>query len=352
MRAFFFAVLLACFLGGQAAAVELPPELREALDGEAAEIASASSLEEGIASLLQTARREVGGLIRAGLSGCVKVLLVVVLCGVGEGALLAAGPTAGPPYVTLAGALAIVSLAAGDLKGLMGLGVETITELEQFSKALLPALAAAAAAAGQAGSAAARQVATVFFGDLLLTLICRFLVPMTYCFVALQTADVLVDGRLEKLVAGLKSVIAWFLRTSLLLFTGYLTLAGTVAGAVDAAAVRVTRSAISSAVPVVGGVVANAAETVLAGAAVLRNSIGIFGVLAALALCLLPFLRLAVQYLLYKAVALAAGIVGPKPLARLLDGLGSAFGLILGMTGSAAVVLLVSAISFLLVVTT
>ena len=44
--------------------------------------------------------------------------------------------------------------------------------------------------------------------------------------------------------------------------------------------------------------------------------------------------------------------LGPKPLADLLEGLGGAFGLILGMTGSAALLLLISIISSLLAVTT
>ena len=64
-----------------------------------------------------------------------------------------------------------------------------------------------------------------------------------------------------------------------------------------------------------------------------------------MAICLTPFLRLALQYLVYKgAAALCATVAQPK-LSGLIDAIGSAFGLVLGMTGAGALVLLVSLVS-------
>ena len=92
------------------------------------------------------------------------------------------------------------------------------------------------------------------------------------------------------------------------------------------------------------------AETVLSGAAVLKNSIGVFGVLAVLGTCAVPFLRIGIQYLLYKVAAFAAGTVSSPPLVKLVDRLGSAFGLILGMVGSCALLITVAVLSSLLAV--
>ncbi len=75
-----------------------------------------------------------------------------------------------------------------------------------------------------------------------------------------------------------------------------------------------------------------------------------FGLLAVLAICLTPFVTMAVQYLLYKLAAFLAGTVTEEPLAELIDALGSAFGLMLGMTGSCALALLISIISSVSVV--
>ena len=57
------------------------------------------------------------------------------------------------------------------------------------------------------------------------------------------------------------------------------------------------------------------------------------------------------QYLLYKLSAFLAAVVGAPELQALIDGLGGAFGLVLGMTGSCALVLLVSVLSSVAAVT-
>ena len=113
----------------------------------------------------------------------------------------------------------------------------------------------------------------------------------------------------------------------------------------DAAALKVAKAAISGVVPVVGSILSEATETVLAGAGMLKNTIGVFGMLGILAACAHPFLQLGVQYLLYKLTAFLASTVGPPGLCKLIDGLGGAFGLVLGMTGSCAFLLLISVLS-------
>ena len=75
------------------------------------------------------------------------------------------------------------------------------------------------------------------------------------------------------------------------------------------------------------------------------------GLLGVLALCAYPFLQLGIQYLLYKLTAFLASVIGDTELCGLIGGLGGAFGLILGMVGSCALVLLVSILASAAVVT-
>lgn len=64
--------------------------------------------------------------------------------------------------------------------------------------------------------------------------------------------------------------------------------------------VKAAKFTMSSLVPVVGGILSDAAETVLAGAGILKNAVGVFGMLAVLAMCVVPFLQLGIHYLAYK----------------------------------------------------
>ncbi|MBR3570678.1 MAG: stage III sporulation protein AE [Oscillibacter sp.] len=321
----------------------LPEAAGEYLDG--AEY-GASGFAGGVARILEGVRAKVGGVVRRRTKGAAAVLLSAILCGAVRSGCGDAEQTS--LCLSMAGALSVTALTAGSLEQLIGLGWKTIGELDEFSKAILPAMAAAVAATGSVNTATFQQVTTFFLVETLLSLMDGFLMPLTYLYIGLLTASCALSGNfLEALADGLKKFIAALLTNAVLLFTVYLSVCRILAGAADGMAVRAVRTAVTNTVPVVGGILAQVSESVLAGAGMLKNSLGVFGMLAVVAACAYPFLELGAQYLLYKAVAVLASVAGMPELRRLIDGLGGAFGLVLGMTGSAALLLFVSLLSFL-----
>ena len=349
MQAAALCLLALCLLAGQAAAAELPEGLARAAP-EAAALVSGNGEEgfgllSGAQALVEEGVADMGRYLASGVRAIAAIMAGVVLLGALESILPAGGNW---QYGTAAGALWITAMAAGDLTALIGLGRETIVEVSQLSKVLLPALAAAEAAQGGITSPSVRQVAAVFFADILLTVIERVLLPMVYLYIGTAAAGAVLEGDvMERIGELLKKVTGWILSGLLLLFTTYLTLSGAVAGAADAQAVKLAKSAVSAAVPVVGGILSETAESVLAGAGVMKGMVGAMGTLAVLGACLLPFLRLGCQYLLYQGASLVAATVGPKKLTRLIAALGDAFGLVLAMTAASALLLVISLVSSL-----
>ena len=320
---------------------ELPPEVEQALPREAGQLLKdvdhwdVNSFPEGLCAIWNHLRKDVNTVLRRQTRGAVSVLLVAVLCGLVSGFQKGVGDES--RFLPMAGGLAVTALTAGSLDSLMGAGTAVMEQMNTFSKALLPTLAAVSAISGGAVGATLRQIATVFFADLLLGLIHGLLMPMVYLYAGALAAGCCLADKL--------------LTAALLAFTLYLTVGGIFAGTVDSARVRVTKTAISGMIPVVGGIIAEASETVLAGAGLLKGAIGVFGLLGVLALCAYPFLQLGIQYLLYKLTAFLASVIGDTELCGLIGGLGGAFGLILGMVGSCALVLLVSILASAAVVT-
>lgn len=302
------------------------------------------SLDQGLSNLFSDALGQVGALFRVSLSTAMKLVVVVLLCSLAESAKVEEGD--GLQAVTMVGVLAITALTMTDMAAMIGLGRDTLEKMEEFSTLLLPAMAVLTAATGSITAAAARQGATVLFSQLLITAMDRLLIPLVYAFVAVSCAHAAVHNPgLKKIADLLKNTITFFLTALMLAFVGYLTASGAIAGSVDAAAVKAAKLAISRAIPVVGGILADTSESVLAGVGALRGTVGLVGLLVVLAVCITPFLRLALQFLVYKgAAALCATIAQPK-LSELIDAIGSAFGLVLGMTGAGALVLLVSLVS-------
>lgn len=341
-------------------AVSVPENLKDALPGEAdqildgtnEEIYDNNTLHRGIEKLWHSAKERILSLIHDNFGGIVLLLGVVLLCGVIDD-LYRSAENKGPDVVPMAGALMITMLSAGNLRSLIGMGLEALEQLDLFAKSLLPTLAAAVAACGGVITAGTRQVGTVFFANLLLTAIRRILVPLVCFYIAVSMADAMLpEIDLKRLRSGIGKIATWGLTSMLLLFTAYLTLSGAAGTAADSTAVRLTKSAISTAVPVVGGIISDATESVLAGAGLIKSSVGIFGMLGVLAICLTPFLHLAVQFLMYKLAAMLASAIGSESLIGLIDAIGSAFGLILGMVGACALLLLISVASFVSVVVT
>lgn len=335
---------------------ELPPEVERALPREAGQLLKdvdhwdVNSFPEGLCAIWNHLRKDVNTVLRRQTRGAVSVLLVAVLCGLVSGFQKGVGDES--RFLPMAGGLAVTALTAGSLDSLMGAGTAVMEQMNTFSKALLPTLAAVSAISGGAVGATLRQIATVLFADLLLGLIHGLLMPMVYLYAgALAAGCCLADKRLTAVAELLKTVCTKLLTAALLAFTLYLTVGGIFAGTVDSARVRVTKTAISGMIPVVGGIIAEASETVLAGAGLLKGAIGVFGLLGVLALCAYPFLQLGIQYLLYKLTAFLASVIGDTELCGLIGGLGGAFGLILGMVGSCALVLLVSILASAAVVT-
>lgn len=302
-------------------------------------------LDEGLRGVLDAGSEALPGIFRGAVQRCVLLLAVVLLCSLADGLTVSGGGTA-LPVVPLVGALAVAAVAVGDVNTLLGLGRDTLETMTDFANVLLPAAAALTAATGAIAGAAARQMAAALFSALLMNLISRLLVPLLYAYLAASVGHAALGSEALKRVAGmLKWAVTSILTVTLMAFVGYLTVSGVVAGSADAASVKAAKFAMSSAVPVVGGILSDAADMVLSSAGVLRAAVGIYGTVGVLMMCLVPFLRLGVHYLAYKLTAAVSAAVADSRTAGLIDAVGGAFGLILGMTGAAALLQLVALVS-------
>lgn len=298
---------------------------------------------EGLFSRLWSALGErLRGLWGEAAAGAVKLLAVAALIS----ACSAFATEISRRYVSIAGCLAVAGVAFGDASAWINTGAETIEELNLFSHALLPCLAATAAAGGSAAGAAAKYAATSLFMDVFITLSRSLLLPLAYALLAVRTASAALGN---SALDGAARLIKWLctLLTTVVMtaFTVYLSLSGAVTGAADVVTSKAAKTAISTALPVVGGIISDAAGTLVAGAGLLRSAVGALGAVVIAAICLTPFLALALRYLLYKAAAALAHCFADSDLAGLIGDVGGVFGLVLGVTGACAAMLYISIIS-------
>jgi stage III sporulation protein AE len=206
----------------------------------------------------------------------------------------------------------------------------------------------ALAAQGGGGSAAALYAGTAMFDALLSAAMERLLVPLVYVFLALSLLSAATGSTT---IAGMKKGLYQFttkgLRIVLYIFTGYLTVTGVVGGSADQMQLKAAKLTISGMVPVVGNIMADASETILVSAGLVKSAVGIYGLLAITATAMIPSLNVGIRYLLIKATAAAAGLLGGKEDAELIGDFGAAMGLLLAITLTQTLLLMISTVCFM-----
>lgn len=217
-------------------------------------------------------------------------------------------PSAKQP-AQIAGAFAITALCTRDAQSMIALARETITKISDFTALLLPVLSSSLAASGGSVSAGTLLAGGSFAMSLLTKLASGVLIPLVYLYILLATAESATDGGgLGKI----RELCGWAVRLSVkglcAVFTAYLSLSRVLTGSADAMAVKAAQAAFSGMVPVVGSILSDASESLLASAGLIRSAAGAFGMLAVLAMALAPFARLGAFYLALRlAGAIGAG---------------------------------------------
>jgi stage III sporulation protein AE len=233
---------------------------------------------------------------------------------------------------------------------LIRLASVTVEEICAYGKLLCPVMTTALAAQGAVTSSSALYMGTTVFTAVLGSVIAKGFVPLVYGFLAISAANsALGEEYLRKIGDSIKSLLGWALKTMLILFTSYMSITGVVSGTTDAAALKAAKVTITSVVPVVGGIISGAADTVLSRASLLKNAVGVFGMLGVVAICLLPFLELGISWLLFRGISAISAMLG-SGLTGLLDAISSMMGVHLGMVGSCAWIVMLACCCYVKVV--
>ena len=333
-------LLLGMIFPAEALEMSVPP-----VTGEAQEIMpeDVPSFGEGLWYLVKSAV----GLLRPELAASCKICLSVVALAMMT-SVVGNFQTKTGALVELAGVIGISAILLDNANTLIHAAAATVEELSSYGNLLLPVMTAAVAAQGGTSSSAALYAGTAFFDSLLGTVISSVLVPMVYIFIAMVVANsALEETLLVKLRDLLKGLVTWLLKTVLYIFTGYMSITGVITGGADKAALKAAKLTISGAVPVVGGIMSDASETILVGAGMVKNAAGLYGMIAVIAIVLLPFLRIGIMYGLLKGTMALISVFSGKKTVELVQGFGDAMGLLLGMTGTVSLLFLISIVCFL-----
>ena len=342
MRRILMLVILVSLLAVPVSAMELTPPTAPS-DAQELMPAETESFAEGLWTVIKAAITKFAPELKAAAGCCLAIIAVVLLA-----SLFNSMPGCSKKVIHFVSTLALSTILLGQANSMVNLCADTVQEISEYSKLLLPVMTTALAAQGGTSGATALYAGTAFFNTILSSLISNLLVPMVYVYLALAVANSATgEDLLKKLRDFVKWLITWCLKTILYVFTGYMSITGVITGSADASAVKATKLTISGAVPVVGGILSDASEAVVLGAGVMKNAVGVYGLLAVAAIWISPFLQIGTQFLMLKLSASLCSVLGVKEASDLIDDFSGAMGLLLGMTGAVSLLMLVSTVCFM-----
>lgn len=158
-----------------------------------------------------------------------------------------------------------------------------------FMGSFVPVYAAILATGGRISAAASYQTLMIAAAEGVAGLITGLILPLMAVSLALGLTGSVGKGlRIGAIGGWINRCGAWLLGTVSTLFVGCLSLQQIITGAADTVTTRAMRLSISSFVPVVGGALSEALTTVQGSFTLLRSTVGVFGIVAILAILLPP----------------------------------------------------------------
>ncbi|WP_297991949.1 stage III sporulation protein AE [Anoxybacillus sp.] len=186
---------------------------------------------------------------------------------------------------------------------------EAIQTMTSFMIALLPILLALMASSGGIVSVAFFHPIVLFFMNMTGTIIEHFSLPLLFLATILSIVSLLSEHyKATKLADLLRNISIGSLGMMLTIFFGVLSVKGTTTAIADGIAIRAAKFVTGNFIPIIGRMFTDAADTVVTASVLLKNTVGLFGVVLLLLIAAFPAIKILVIALIYQ---LAAAILQP-----------------------------------------
>ncbi len=170
---------------------------------------------------------------------------------------------------------------------------EIFSFLDKFVSVSFPVMITLITAMGASATVAVYQPYIMTFSVVLVKLVNVVIMPLFYATFIFGVIGNLSDSiKLNKISAVTKSIAEWVIGIVFGTFMTLLTAQGITGASIDGLALRGTKFALSSYVPIIGSYIKDGFDIVVAGCMVIKNAIGLCALFILLAGILIPIVRI------------------------------------------------------------
>ena len=217
----------------------------------------------------------------------------------------------------------IITIIMANFSDVVKMVQETTTNLVAFMNMLVPVLITLMIYTGSIVTSGIIEPIILFMINFIGNIIQDIIIPLVLIFTSLVVISKLSDKvQIEKLSKFLKSGIVLALSIILTIFVGVISLEGTMSASVDGITAKTTKALVSSAIPVVGKILSDSVDTVLGCGIILKNAVGLVGVIVVIGICIIPLIKLASMTFAYKLLTTVTEPISDSKITSLLEQIG------------------------------
>lgn len=340
----FLAILLMSLFMGATAHAETELDygraaLEEAVPPEAAEILEAENIDPdngGAGGLsLENALGYLGSLLLEQAAAPLRMLIslcgIILLCGLSASVSDNSSDRLSGLFTTV-GVLAGAGMTVAAISEILSRTLELLSTASVFITTFIPIFAGILSVMGRTATASAVNTVTLAATQLFSQLAVNFLAPLCGAIMGLSiTGAIHPQLNLSRLGELIKKIVVWGLSLLMTVFMSILSVQTFVSSSADSVIIRTAKFAVSSGVPIIGGTISDAVGTIHGSLALIKSSVGTYGLVAA-AVIILPTLINVVCYRLSVTAAEAVSdVFGVKELSALLKSCGAVMSIIIAV---------------------
>lgn len=236
----------------------------------------------------------------------------------------------------------IVTIVMMNFSDVVQVVKDTCNNLIGFMNTLIPLLISLMIYTGSITTSGVLEPIILFLTNFIGNMIQTLIIPIVLVFTSLIVISKISDNvQIDKLSKFLKSGVVWFFGIILTIFVAVISLEGTLSSSVDGITAKTTKAVVSSAIPVVGKILGDAVDTVLGCGIILKNAVGVIGIIIAIGICIIPILKLGILTIAYKFMSAICEPIADKNISSLLDQIGDVYKIFLAILCSLSVMLIV-----------
>ncbi|WP_089611356.1 stage III sporulation protein AE [Dehalobacterium formicoaceticum] len=225
--------------------------------------------------------------------------------------------------------LVLISIALNSFSLAVNAGKESIDAMTSFLYGIMPVLFSLLAAMGNMTSVLLIQPTMVMMLSFSTFMIKTVVFPLIYFMAVLNiVSQISPHFKVTRLAGLFKDVSMGLFGIVMTVFVGFLGMQGLAGSVANGLTLKAAKFATGAFIPVVGRSLADAMDTVIGTSLILKNGIGIVGVIGIFLLCIIPGIKIIAISLIYRVVAAVLQPFGENQLSEALHSLANSLLLI------------------------